>query len=278
MPSAGQRNHPHGLTLIELLVVIAIIAIVISLLLPALASARGSARTIKCLANMRSLETAHVAYYDDFKGQFIDANLAHGGVGNPLDSWPFVLSRQYGQNIVLRSPVDQSPFWHVDDGGQAEGVRLREYIDIMSDPARTSDLAASSVTRWTSYGLNNYTTRSVSPAPELLGRPGRYDAIHRIPSPSSTVHFLMMTDGQGRGDPSFARSDHVHAESWSDAGFDFAPQLADREMFTGAHGGKPGSPSAMANYGFLDGSASTLRFGQVYTDWEKNNFDPGVAN
>ena len=49
-------------TLIELLVVIAIIAILAAMLLPALSSARSSAKTSRCLANLKQLNLAMVSY------------------------------------------------------------------------------------------------------------------------------------------------------------------------------------------------------------------------
>lgn len=61
----------HAFTLIELLVVIAVIAVLIGILLPALGSARESAKAVREQAGMGQLLTAYQMYADDNRGKLL---------------------------------------------------------------------------------------------------------------------------------------------------------------------------------------------------------------
>ncbi len=72
--TSRNHNRSSGFTLIELLVVIAIIALLVGLLLPALRSARDSARGIVCASALRQLGIAQTQYTQDFKDFLAGAN------------------------------------------------------------------------------------------------------------------------------------------------------------------------------------------------------------
>lgn len=90
----------RAFTLIELLVCIAVIALLLSLLLPALASAREAGRAVVCQVHERGVVVAMAAYETDNKGWLVGPNtsgsdLQQGrpytaGSGTPMQDWDFV--------------------------------------------------------------------------------------------------------------------------------------------------------------------------------------------
>ncbi|MFG0252781.1 MAG: hypothetical protein ACF8NJ_07915, partial [Phycisphaerales bacterium JB038] len=154
----------------------------------------------------------------------------------------------------------------------SEGLTLNQALDAVrnDEQANLGDLA-----RWTSYGLNSYTARSVAPSLD-----DTFDRIELIHHPTHVVHFLMMTEGELSGSEPYATSDHVHPDDWSDGpgGAQSAPLLASRQMSLAPHGGEETGWDGRANYSFLDGHAETREFQRVYTNHTLNSFHPDHIN
>jgi prepilin-type N-terminal cleavage/methylation domain-containing protein len=112
---------PRAFTLIELLLVIGIIALLISILLPAIANARKTARTSVCLSNMRQLALAQVNYANQYRDLISTFNRRPPGFPNG-GSWLSEAGIQ-AQDIVRRLTGQTLPlvpnryfhrnYWHL---------------------------------------------------------------------------------------------------------------------------------------------------------------------
>ena len=138
-------------TLIELLVVIAIIAILAGMLLPALSKVKGTARTIQCTSNQKSIGLLIQMYSDDF-GYLVP--LINAEPTHRHKFWDYTLSTLYNQNIdfdnadhaqldksVFRCPSEEDMYgnWYYGLNGIVFGS--------MRNPAWTQKVKRTSIIR-----------------------------------------------------------------------------------------------------------------------------------
>ncbi|MCH2140137.1 MAG: type II secretion system GspH family protein [Phycisphaerales bacterium] len=243
------RVGRHGFSLLELVVVIAILGVLMSFMIPALGVLSHRSQVALDLSNLRSLQMAHYQFAIDSKGHFADAGLSHGGLENEEIAWLTMVGRYIDIDQFVRSPLDNSQHWTVPIEGTTDRFRR------------------------TSYGWNNYMSRTHSPD-AAIDPLDVTDRLSRVKNPSKTVHFLHMASTGA-----YAGADHVHVENWwiGDSHPDAPAVLASNQVETHVVAGEEGTKTAMANYGFVDGHVQTLSFGEVYARPESNRFDPKVA-
>jgi len=150
-----------AMTLVELLVVIAIIGVMVALLLPAVQSARESARSASCKNNLRQIGLATLQYCDLHNGDF-------------PDWWHH--SRKVGEEEGERSWIyTLAPFTE-----NVDSIRI-----CPSDPLADERLKAGS----TSYVINDYLAAPVE------------DAAQNMRQLSATSRTMVMFEGSDQRSP-----------------------------------------------------------------------------
>jgi len=229
----------HGaFTLIELLVVIAIIALLIGILLPSLGSARDSARSIQCLANLRTLGITIHQFADDHQGNLPKSS--HSAGFNALP-WAATLY----EPITGRAFEGTSYTW--DDIGwwNATNSHYRCPHDRRESPIEQPGLPFSMPAL--SYGMNAYfELKPIEIDPSYTGQSSMapFRKLLASPHPSTTVLMGGLTETSSR--------DHIMAHFWRTSGVD--PKF---EVASDRHGDTSG-------YIFLDGHAANASLKETY--------------
>ena len=249
----GARRH--AFTLIELLVTLGIVALLVGLLVPALGRTRRTALATADLANLRGLVAAHASYMNSNDERFVDVGLPHGGISNAEASFVARLQPYVGSSpLAYRSPLDESPHWSPEAGGEGMPV-----ID-----------GQVPVWRRTSYGMNNYLSRSYSPTVAMLGPGEGIDRMQQVHRPEQTVCFLLMAELG-----SYASADHPHVEEW--AGIASPWSVAASQVQVNAVDRATPQQGSQSNWAFLDGRVATAAFEDVYRSMQDNRFDPDIV-
>lgn len=236
------RNERHAFTLIEVLVVIGIIAVLMAILLPSLTKARQAGKRTGCMANLRNVAMAQIAYANANKDQLVAAG---EGSYDVQGSWIGLLEKEIALGLVRRCPSDESPYFD---------ELFTDY-----DPP---------VHRQTSFGINNF----VSPTHLPLGaQPIRL--LSQIRRASGVIQFVELAETGN-----YAVADHIHVqEFYRPQSPKATPARVSIQIPIGRHGGKPKDWNGIANYSFFDGHVEALPLQTVYEDPKRNLFDPTLG-
>ena len=134
MVQASKRRRYQGFTLVELLIVVAIIGVLVSLLLPAVNSARGAARSMSCANNLRQNTLAihnFEAAFAQFPASFrvADAETVSGGAAHGWSVQAQVLP--FLEEVTLGAEIDFTQAYaavQVADGVPIGSFRTPSYL------------------------------------------------------------------------------------------------------------------------------------------------------
>lgn len=108
----SKRSKRKGFTLIELLVVISIIAVLISLITPAVQSARASARRLECKNNLKNIALAIRNHSSKgARARLPNINHANNANGTPVAGWSWAILPGLDAQNVYNRPGGFSDIW-----------------------------------------------------------------------------------------------------------------------------------------------------------------------
>jgi prepilin-type processing-associated H-X9-DG protein/prepilin-type N-terminal cleavage/methylation domain-containing protein len=201
MFTRNDQQHANAFTLVELLIVITIIGVLIALLLPAVQSARESARRTTCLSNIRQLAIASLNY-ESAKRRFptglvtVDADAGNFAGGTNL--WVEMLP--YVEETQIKLQWDYNDYRNNVAGGQKSvSAQVVPILLCPSDSLTTPfhHLNLDPPYAWMNgvYGLSSYGGNAGTRSFGNLDVPQSRDGVF---FKKSRVRMAMITDGASR--------------------------------------------------------------------------------
>jgi prepilin-type N-terminal cleavage/methylation domain-containing protein/prepilin-type processing-associated H-X9-DG protein len=232
-PHRALPDRPPGaFTLIELLVVIAIIAILASLLLPALARAKATAKRAACMSNLKQWGLALTMYLQDNEDALPRESF---GPGTVLNNWAQV------------NDPKNFDVWYNALPPQVDLPRAASYFSRRADFYEKNSLFHCPSARFPkgiTSGAGNYPLFSMSMNSKLIEAPAVTILVGAVARPSQTVMFLEnLLAGEPLVDPTQTTAELGQPSSYA-------------SRFVARHEGR-------GNLVFLDGHVETFRGSEV---------------
>ena len=249
-------------TLIELLIVIAIIAILAAMLLPALQSARKTAKMAQCTSNCKQFAQSNHLYAADFNGYVTPIAWSSG-----INIWEAIIWNQIGGV----SPMPYSSY----SSGKDKWLRSVKSSKLFECPADEGSKAVGGSENdmpLLSYAINRSAVRNMKSSSNAASIPsGPVLKTTKFKIPSQMIYVCdtswNLAGTSGSNAPGRVYSDKSHSYGFKpgsvchhwDQG-NLAPEFNSGSLDdSGSKGTKPWHVSNSWNYSFIDGHASNLR-------------------